>query len=72
MTVKDIQNKINKFAAEHPDLLNEHVVTDCGWLRIGEFVEDEEPSDENDWAPDGHWKFGETLMVLPENTKEEC
>ena len=72
MTVKDIQNKINKFAAEHPDLLNEPVVTDCGWLRIGRFIEDEPASEENDYAPDGYWQFGETLMILPEDTKEEC
>ena len=68
MTIKDIQNKLNKFATEHPDLLNAPVVTDGGWLVIGHFIEDEDPSEENDYTPDGYWELGRAVIALPEDT----
>ena len=60
MTVKELQNRINTFVEAHPDLLNEHLVVDGEWLCIADYDED-----------DDKWNFGETLTILPENTKAE-
>lgn len=68
MTIKDIQNTFNKFAAEHPDMLNEPVVMDSGWLVIGHYIVDEPASEDNDWTDEGHWDIGKTVMCLPEDT----
>lgn len=68
MTIKDIQNKLNKFATEHPDLLNEPAVIDGGWLAIGHYIVDEPASEDNDWTDEGHWDVGRAVIALPEDT----
>lgn len=59
MTVKELQNRVNTFIAAHPDLLNEPLVVDDEWLCVGRYNEDED-----------EWDIGETLTILPENTKD--
>ena len=62
MTLKELKEKIDKVFAEHPELADETVAADLQardesvWLEVAAFIEDEEPSEDNDYAPAGHWK----------------
>ena len=61
MTLNELKNKIDKVLAEHPELADKTVAADLQardesvWLEVAKFVEDEEPSEDNDYAPAGHW-----------------
>jgi hypothetical protein len=71
MTLKELVQKVNKFAEENPDLLDEYVATLKEEVVIGEYIEDEEASEDNDWSPAGHWKIGKTVCLLPEKVEGE-
>lgn len=65
MTIKTFKENIDKFAAEHPELLDKEIVVDGSWIRIGKLVRDEEdPSDR-------YWETYETVTCLPQNTGAE-
>ncbi len=61
MTLNELKNKVDNILNEHPELANEKVAADLRargesvWLEVAKFVEDENPSEDNDYAPAGHW-----------------
>lgn len=71
MKLKDLLQEVSKFAEENPDLLDKHVAILNEDIVMGEFVEDEEASEDNDWSPDGHWKIGKTVSCCLEKVEGE-
>lgn len=69
MTIADLKRYVDKVYERDPNNKTPIVVRGDS-LYFGEFIEDEPASEDNNWAPDGHWKFGDFIIPLPEKAEQ--
>lgn len=68
MTIKELKKRVDAAYKKFADVKTDLVVLGDS-IRFGEYVEDEEASEDNDWSPEGHWVIGKTVLTLPEKVE---
>lgn len=69
MNIKELKRRVDEAFKKFPNA-KAPIVRLGNELRFGVYVEDEEPSEDNDWSPEGHWELDpELVCLLPEEVE---
>lgn len=64
MTLNQLIDRCNEVVKKNPELGDKFLALNGECLEIAEFIEDEEANEDNNWAPEGHWKHGEFIGYI--------
>ena len=68
MTIAELKRIIDEEYNKNPTR-DTPVITCGGWLRFGEWVEEEPPCRDNNYESEGYWDAQEFILPLPEEAK---